>query len=486
MTESDTTTVKEAPTHIGGIIRHMGPGAVTAAAIVGSGELVATTKTGAQAGMALLWLIIIGCVIKVFTQIEIGRYAISSGKGTLRALNEVPGPKVRVRWTVWFWLIMFVFGLFQLGGVVHGAGQTLALSFPITGDYLELLDSQEAWDVANAGAVSDATARPDGTTNDDVLWSGIITLITVAMLAWGRYALVEVATICMVAFFTLMTLFCVIALQFKPEWMLSLHDILGGLQFRLPPVSEQLAQSPMITALATFGIIGVGANELIAYPYWCLEKGYGKYAGPKEETDAWYRRAAGWMRVMRWDAFVSMGVYTLSTIAFYILGATVLYRQGLDPSGESMIKTLGEMYLPVFGPEAEIFFFLGAFVVLFSTFFAASASHARVASDAVNVFGFSVARETMVRAFSIGFPIFAFIVIIVWRNPVQLIILGGLMQALMLPVLGVSTLYFRYRRTDTELKPGTAWDICLWLSVIGLTVAGGWILVNKLSSVFGG
>jgi hypothetical protein len=388
-----------------------------------------------------------------------------------------------VRWTLWLWLIMFVFGLFQLGGVVHGAGQTLALSFPITGDYVELLDTQAAWDLAQSDG-SGTGVRPNGATNDDLLWAGIITLITVGMLAWGRYALVEMATITMVAFFTLMTLFCVIALQFKPEWMLSFHDIIGGLQFRLPPVSEQLSQSPMITALATFGIIGVGANELIAYPYWCLEKGYGKYAGPKEETSEWYHRASGWMRVMRWDAFVSMAVYTLSTIAFYVLGATVLHRQGLDPSGESMIKTLGEMYLPVFGPEAEVFFFLGAFVVLFSTFFAASASHARVASDAVNVFGISVAPEKLVRMFSIAFPLFAFLVIVVWRNPVQLIILGGLMQALMLPVLGVSTLYFRYRRTDGPLKPGVLWDICLWLSVLGLTLAGGWILFNKLSSVF--
>ncbi|HEX9794170.1 MAG TPA: hypothetical protein VGC54_09335 [Planctomycetota bacterium] len=47
-------------------LRGMGPGIVLAAAVVGSGELVATTKTGAQAGFTLLWLILIGCAIKVF------------------------------------------------------------------------------------------------------------------------------------------------------------------------------------------------------------------------------------------------------------------------------------------------------------------------------------------------------------------------------------------------------------------------------------
>ncbi len=37
----------------------------------------------------------------------------------------------------------------------------------------------------------------------------------------------------------------------------------------------------IVTALATFGIIGVGASELISYPYWCLEKGYARSAGPE-------------------------------------------------------------------------------------------------------------------------------------------------------------------------------------------------------------
>ncbi len=37
--------------------------------------------------------------------------------------------------------------------------------------------------------------------------------------------------------------------------------------------------NPIGTALATFGIIGVGAAELVVYPYWCLEKGYARFTG---------------------------------------------------------------------------------------------------------------------------------------------------------------------------------------------------------------
>ena len=100
----DENATKAPPRTILGILRQLGPGLIIAGAIVGSGELIATTKTGAQAGFSLLWLIIIGCVIKVFVQVEFGRYAISSGETTMSALNEVPGPRWRVNWILWYWL----------------------------------------------------------------------------------------------------------------------------------------------------------------------------------------------------------------------------------------------------------------------------------------------------------------------------------------------------------------------------------------------
>ena len=113
-----TDGIKEPPQTIGGIIRHLGPGLIIAGSIVGSGELIATTIVGAEAGFWLLWIIIIGCVIKVLTQVEMGRYTISSGKTSLGAMAEVPGPRIRGRgnWLTLYWFLMFVFSLGQLGG----------------------------------------------------------------------------------------------------------------------------------------------------------------------------------------------------------------------------------------------------------------------------------------------------------------------------------------------------------------------------------
>ncbi len=53
--------LRRAPRSAATILRQLGPGFIMAASIVGSGELIATTKTGGEAGISLLWLIIIGC-----------------------------------------------------------------------------------------------------------------------------------------------------------------------------------------------------------------------------------------------------------------------------------------------------------------------------------------------------------------------------------------------------------------------------------------
>ncbi len=128
----DTSLVREPPRTLGATLLRLGPGMIVAGSIVGSGELIATTKAGAEAKFWLLWLIIIGCVIKVSTQIEFGRYTITWGQTPLNALNRVPGPRLKVNWLLWDWAIMIVLVLSQQGGIVGGVGQTLAISRPLT------------------------------------------------------------------------------------------------------------------------------------------------------------------------------------------------------------------------------------------------------------------------------------------------------------------------------------------------------------------
>jgi Mn2+/Fe2+ NRAMP family transporter len=512
------------PTNLLGVLGRLGPGLIIAGSIVGSGELIATTKTGAQAGILLLWLIVIGCVIKVFVQIELGRYTITHGETTLAALDQVPGPRLKVNWIIWLWLAMMVIGFGQLGGIVGGVGQAAAIALPIRGDYLAAVERPShaevaayvlhEGDLAAGGAELEKLAPAkrerllrghavmgerlrtltpthgdlaervrtgerlvDPWTWDDKIWAAVTTLLTMALLYHGRYGLIQNLSIVLVVMFTFITVGNVLALQRTEQWHVSTEAILSGLSFRLPDAGQGI--NPLTTALATFGIIGVGATELFAYPYWCLEKGYAKFTGPRSSDAAWADRARGWMRVMHYDAFCSMLVYTAATLAFFLMGVAVLYNEGLDPDGMRMVTTLARAYVPVFGEYAKWLFLVGAFAVLYSTFLVATASNARMWTDCGKLYGMidrnsQRSHDRAVTGFSVVLPVICLAVFVSGINPVRAILLAGAIQALLLPVLGVGALYFRYTRTDPRLRPSLAWDAALIVSFLGLLVAGLW------------
>ena len=95
--------VEEPPPTAWRALSRLGPGMVLAAAIVGSGELIATTTLGAQAGYVALWVVLLSCAVKPAVQAELGRYTIATGETGLEALDHVPGPRLGVSWILWAW-----------------------------------------------------------------------------------------------------------------------------------------------------------------------------------------------------------------------------------------------------------------------------------------------------------------------------------------------------------------------------------------------
>jgi epoxyqueuosine reductase len=248
--------------------------------------------------------------------------------------------------------------------------------------------------------------------------------------------------------------------------------------------------NPLLTALAAFGIIGVGASELITYPYWCLEKGYAKFTGKRSDDDAWANRARGWMRVMHVDAFLSMIVYTVATLAFFLMGVAVLYNEGRDPDGMRMVSTLATAYVPVFGEYARWLFMIGAVAVLYSTFLVATAGNARMWTDGLKIYGFmdhnnEKSHDRGITFFSLLIPVLCLVSFWGGVNPVSAVLVAGFMQATMLPMIGFGALYLRHTRTDPRLKPSKAWDAALIISCIGLLMAGVWGAVQQIQKALG-
>jgi manganese transport protein len=439
---------RAAPTDWAGISRQLGPGLIISAVIVGSGELIVTPRLGSIVGFTMLWFIVLGCFIKVFVQIELGRFAISRGMTTLEAMDSVPGPRFVASWLVWLWVLMYVALVFQVAGMLGG----LASIFSLAG--LRLSQSTLAV---------------------------LIGAVTAGLLVVGRYRLVERLSTALVVVFTLCTLTALVALQWT-RFAISSEQFFSGLTFHLP--------DQFTTAFAAFGIIGVGASELIYYPYWCLEKGYARHVGPNDGSAAWYGRARGWLRVMHVDAWTSFALYTTATLAFYLLGAAVLHPQGLIVENAQMIPTLSHMYRETFGPWSYWLFLVGATTVLYSTVFGATASNARLFADALAIFKLvryesPEARVRMVRVGCVLLPCAFTTVYLLWGEPVSLVLVGALAQGLMLPFLSFAALYFHYRRTDAPLLPGRWWVMALWFATLAMTAVGIYQVVQQVSSLAG-
>ena len=157
-----------------------------------------------------------------------------------------------------------------------------------------------------------------------------------------------------------------------------------------------------------------------------------------------------------------------------------------------MIATLAQMYEPVFGTWAVWVFLMGAVAVLYSTFFVATAGNTRMATDALRVFGLGARNETAqrwwIRLFCVCFPFISLTIYSIVKQPVLLVLISGLAQSIMLPMLGAAGLYFRYRRCDDRITPGRTWDTMLWLSFAGLCITGIWgglTEVGKLAAELG-
>lgn len=456
--------IQDPPPSLFTAFRKIGPGLVLAGSIVGTGELINTTRLGAKQGYILLWLILFSCIIKVFVQVELGRYAITHGKTTLAALHTLPGPRLGTSWLSWLWLCMMLTTQAQIGAMEGLVGQAVVMAFP--GATRALADV--------AGHV-----HPDLgaylADHAEYFWAGLTALAAIALLVSGGYKRLEHVTTFLVAMVTAITVACVAALPWT-DYPIHGDELAQGLTFALPAAGAALAFS-------TFGITGVGASELFVYPYWCIEKGYARYAGPRTPDDAWSQRARGWLRVMRLDAWFSMLVFTVATVAFYVLGAAVLKPQGLNPEGKDMLENLSLMYVQPLGAWTRVVFLVGAWAVLFKTLYVATAGNSRLTADFLGLAGVlpqgdPLVRERAIRAFCVFYPLLAFVLYVAVREPGNLVQVGGYAQGLMLPLIAGAALYLSRRDRDPRVEPARLTKALVLFAFLAITAVALYSLVD--------
>lgn len=439
----DPANIQEPPTDWRAGLRFLGPGMITSAAVVGSGELLTATTLGAEVGFMLFWLVFVSTFVKVWVQVELGRWSVSTGKPAITGYNDVP-PRIAGRgWMAWLVLLMFLQFLIGQAGVIGASALAFSTLLPIGGDPISTV---------SIGS-----------------WVIILVLIAIAVHVANRYELVESISTVLVVLVTLFAVVMVFVVQFT-EYQWSVADLGDGLRF-------QIAAGSMGVALSMFGMTGVGAGEITAYTYWCVEKGYAAWTGPNDGSEDWVRRARGWIRVMKLDAWVAWGVYTISTVAFYMLGAAVLHPQGLRPEGTEVMDTISGIFTTAVGEWGGTLFLIGAGVALFKTIIANVPSLGRQVANTLSVFGAfdwtnMHQRDQWMRVIMVVLPITWGVLAVVVQSPLALVIIAGILNALFLMGVAVSTLYLSRAETDPRVKDGNVFTVLLVVSAVAIFCVG--------------
>ena len=427
--------MQEAPKTFLERLKFIGPSVVVTGSVVGSGSIVMTPLLGAAAGFMLLWWLLLSMWSKPIIQAEIARYIVVSKKTFLEAFADMPGFKTTIQgkttsWLVWFMFIGVIPSIAGMGGL--------------------------------AGAVAEAgnTMFPFLTVE---IWVVISCLVTWMLLYFGSYKSLEKTLLVMVLFFSFMTMIIAVAMQ-STDYQVSVAQVSSGLSFSFPSGYLPLA-------LAVFGFTGISYGEIMAYTYWCLEKGYAENSGNNvEETKHW-------IKTMQTDVWVTVFFITLGTLPFFFLGAGVLYnvpelQQALATSSFwdiDVISSLQNMFSLVLGGWAKWLFIVLAFFVLFSTLLSGTAAFTRTISDYLISMGLvkeqANTRKKLIKLIAFLIPFLSGLFYFVLPNPFTLLLIAGIWAAMGLPIVNIGALYL-VNKLEPELQPKITTKFILWASLV--------------------
>ncbi len=208
---------------IGNVLRIIGPGLAIAATGVGAGDLLAAMFAGADFGMALLWVVVVGASLKFGLNEGVARWQLATGTTLLEGWCRHLGWPFKSYFLVYLvlWSFIVAAGLMSACGVAAHA----------------------LWPVLSITA-----------------WGVIHSLAALVLVALGRYGFFESIMKILIGLMTVTLLISVVLVG--PD----LGSLVRGLVPSLPPGSAA-------ATLSLMGGVG-GSVTLLAYGYWIREKGW--------------------------------------------------------------------------------------------------------------------------------------------------------------------------------------------------------------------
>jgi len=289
------------------ILQSFGPGLLFAGAAIGVSHLVQSTRAGADFGFGLMWALFLVHLFK-YPFFQFGpRYAAATGETLLDGYRKM-GKSVLVVYYVLNFATMFTI--------------------------------QAAVTIVTAGLASQLF----GFTNNLVIWSSVILIISILILVIGKYKLLDNLMKFIVIILTISTIFAVFVAIFNSNETFEITQIFP---------SETLEITFLIAFLCW---MPAPVDVSIWHSIWSVEK---------NKTSV--------SRTTAKEAIFDFNVGYIGTlfmgICFIALGALVMFKSGATFSnkGTEFASQLIHLYTKNLGNFSYIFIAVAAFTTMFST-----------------------------------------------------------------------------------------------------------------------
>jgi Mn2+/Fe2+ NRAMP family transporter len=287
-------------------IKKLGPGLLFAGAAIGVSHLVNSTKVGAEFGFGLLWALLLVNLCK-YPFFQFGpRYAAATGESLLEGYKKL--------------------------------GNGLLIAYLLL-TFATMFTIQTAVTIVTAGLAKQLF----GLDFSMGIWSTIITLICLGVLAMGRYSFLDKLMKFIIITLTVSTVIAVIFAFTNGNEALTAGQVfpteIGG-----------------ITLLIVFmGWMPAPLDISIWHSLWAIEK--------RQETEKFTPKTA------LFDFDFGFVVTIILGICFMALGASVMFNSGVEfsPKGGVFAKQLIDLYTQNLGSGMYIIIAIAAFTTMFST-----------------------------------------------------------------------------------------------------------------------
>jgi len=441
-------------------LKWIGPAIIWMISAIATGELIFTPRIASLYGYTVLWTMVLAIFLKTLLAREIGRYAVVTGSSLLEGIKTLPGPG---NWGVWLIILpQFFVAIATMVGMSGAASSAIILAIP--------------------GGFQ--------------FWAIVFLLVSILLVFLGKYKAVELISIVMALVITVALVTA--ALLIFP----GVGTLAAGLVPSLPPNVNFSELLPWI------GFMMSGAAGLIWYSFWLVTRGYGaayyRFKEAEEEdviesidseptadelefevieetepldisniTNEEKKQLKGWINIMTFSTTVAASIVLILLIALMILGAQLLGPAGLVPEGPAVTAVLSELLGSIWGIAGAALMILAAFFAFWSTIVANLDGWTRMLGQGsimiVRQFK-STGRYISMRFYRYLYlfglmGILPIIFIIIRPEPVEFLIIAGIIEAIHIPVVAFSVLYLNWKTLPDDFKPSKL--------VITLTAAVG-------------